>query len=301
MSRLHYNLPPLTTLLAFEAAARHLSFKDAAQDLSVTPGAVSHQIKALEGELGTDLFIRKHRRVELTEHGQELYSVLSASFSQISRQLAKIQQANDAEIVTVGSTTAVAALWLSPALIDFWRDYPDININQITQDRPLLNSHEFDFFIRYGKDRDESLSHTVIYRDELVPIAEPGMALKLRDCSLKDLAQERLIHLNTPSQSWTSWSEWFFQLGYKGDLSSGTKVTSYSIALQIARKGAGVALGWKRLVQPMLNSGKLAIVSQHVLPAPHRFYLVGQADDQLSPHALKLKEWILKQAESGSV
>lgn len=171
MSRRFYDLPPFTTLSAFEAAARHLSFKNAAVELSVTPGAVSHQIKALEGELGTPLFRRRHRGVELTPEGEALYETLASTFSQISRQLTRIRQIGDVDTVTVGSTTSVSALWLSPAIIRFWRDHPDISIHQITQDRPFQNARETDFFISYGKALNTTLAHTPIYRDELVAIA----------------------------------------------------------------------------------------------------------------------------------
>ncbi|MEM6466973.1 MAG: LysR substrate-binding domain-containing protein [Pseudomonadota bacterium] len=301
MSRRHYNLPPLATLSAFEAAARHLSFKNAAQELSVTPGAVSHQIKALEGALGALLFERKHRGVELTEQGQELYRALSTSFGEISRQIARIQNSKAPSVVTVGSTTAVAALWLSPVILRFWRDYPDININQITQDRPFETPRDFDFFIRYGRDWDSGLTHTEIYRDDLVPVATPEMAEALSGCTLSDLAQQRLIHLQAETRSWTSWSDWFVQLGFEGDLATGPQVTSYSVALQMAGNGAGVALGWKRLVRPLLKDGTLATITPHVLPAPNRFYLVGMADGDLPEPARTLKRYILEHATAQTV
>ncbi|GGE61768.1 LysR substrate-binding domain-containing protein [Actibacterium pelagium] len=301
MSRRHYGLPPLTTLSAFEAAARHLSFKDAAQELSVTPGAVSHQIKALEAELNVSLFRRKHRGVELTREGLGLYQALSTSFRQISRELAKIRQDGESNAVKVGSTTAVAALWLSPALIHFWREYPDLNVHQITQDRPFQNTRDYDFFISYGRNADSSLQQTPIYRDRLVPVATPETAKQLADCSLSHLAKQRLIHLDSANQSWTTWAEWFQQLGYTGKTSEGTRVTSYSVALQLSQKGAGIALGWKRLIQPMLDNGKLVVVGNHSLPAPKEFFLAGLPDEELSPNALKLKDWILTEATQPSV
>lgn len=301
MSRRHYQLPPLTTLSAFEAAARHLSFKNAAQELSVTPGAVSHQIKALEGELAVSLFERQHRGVALTPEGRQLFETLANSFRQISKQLTKIRQGVEVETTTVGSTTAVAALWLSPAIIRFWRDYPDINVNQITQDRPFEDPGAFDFVIRYGRDRSSQFSHTPLYRDELVPVATPELAATLGACTLPQLAQQRLIHLDSPSHNWTRWSEWFQQLGYTGDLASGSRVTSYSVALQIARQGAGVALGWKRLIQPMLSSGKLAVVGGYTLPAPHEFHLIGPPDAELSANALLLRNWIIEEARAPSI
>ena len=107
MARRYYELPSLTTLAAFEAAARHLSFKNAAQELSVTPGAVSHQIKTLECELGVLLFRRKHRGVELTVEGEELFKTLALSFFKVSQCLKSIQEKYGGNRVTVGSTSAV--------------------------------------------------------------------------------------------------------------------------------------------------------------------------------------------------
>ncbi len=297
MSRRYYDLPPFTTLAAFEAAARHMSFKNAAQELSVTPGAVSHQIKALEEDLGKPLFLRQHRGVELTPEGETLLETLGASFRQISRQLSNIRQIGGEDNVTVGSTTAVAALWLSPTVIDFWREYPDIKVHQVTQDKPFDYARDFDFIICYGQSVNPTLSQTPIYRDDLVPVASPEIAADLKDIDLEGLASQRLIHLEASSPSWTRWSDWFTGLGYTKGIANGPRVTSYSVALQFARKGAGIALGWRRLVEPMIESGKLAVIGDHSLPAPHRFYLCGQPDENLSKGARALKEWILDKSQ----
>ncbi|WP_171126211.1 MULTISPECIES: LysR substrate-binding domain-containing protein [unclassified Ruegeria] len=301
MSRRHYNLPPLTTLSAFEAAARHLSFKNAAEELSVTPGAVSHQIKALEGDLGTALFQRKHRGVDLTEDGKALYEALSSSFTRISKTLGAIRNRASVEKVTVGSTTAVAALWLSPAVIRFWRDMPEVNVDQLSQDRAFRDRPDVDFFIRYGRDSDPSLTNTPLFRDHLVPVANPEVADRLIGASLDQLAAERLIHLESEDRSWTTWPEWFQQLGFNGTIPIESRVNSYSVALQLARKGAGLALGWQRLIQPMLQSGKLVTIGPHQLTAPNQFYLVGRPDEDLSDSARALKNWIIQEVQNGSV
>lgn len=301
MSRRHYNLPPLTTLSAFEAAARHLSFKEAASELSVTPGAVSHQIKALESELGAALFVRKHRGVELTEDGQDLFEALGTSFRQISKVLEKIRSNDSENHVTVGSTTAVAALWLSPSVIRFWQDYPHVKVNQMAQDKAFTDRPDIDLFIRYGRDANAQLTHTKLYRDILTPVCSPQMAADLKGASLEDLVQRRLIHLETQDSTWTTWSSWFHDLGFSGAVPVESRVNSYALALQVARKGAGLALGWKRLVQPMLASGKLVALEEFSLPAPDNFYLVGRPDDQLSEGALALKNWLLNELSEGSV
>lgn len=295
MSRRHYNLPPLTTLSSFEAAARHLSFKNAAQELSVTPGAVSHQIKSLEAELDAQLFHRQHRGVSLTADGRALFETLAASFGRISKRLDQIRQRGASDKLTVGSTTALAALWLSPAIIRFWKDFPDLSIDQLTQDTPFLPRTDLDFVIRYGRDRNTKLPHTPLYRDELVPVGTAEIAQSFSDISISDLAQQRLIHLDSYGRDWTTWSDWFREFGYHGDIRSGSRVTNYSVALQMASKGAGLALGWRRLVQPLLDAGDLVVIGTHTLPAPRAFYLVDYAQDELSPNALLFKQWILSE------
>ncbi len=301
MSRRHYNLPPLASLSAFEAAARHLSFKVAASELSVTPGAVSHQIKALETELASPLFIRKHRGVELTEDGAALLEALGSSFLKISKILEQIRSGDSDNHVTVGSTTAVAALWLSPSVIRFWQDYPHVKVNQMAEDTYFADRSDVDFFIRYGKDPNASLPHTKLYRDILTPVCSPELAEELKGASLRDLTEHRLIHLATKHSNWTTWTDWFQALGFNESIQTQARVSSYALALQVARKGAGVALGWKRLLKPMLDSGKLVALEDFNIPAPHNFYLVERENDSLSEGALALKEWLLNELQENSV
>ena len=301
MARRHYNLPALTTLAAFEAAARHLSFKDAAQELSVTPGAVSHQIKALEADLGATLFRRGHRAVELTREGAALFHALASSFTKMSQCLQTIRARRAGDVVTIGSTSAVAALWLSPSVIRFWRKFPDINVNQVAQDRPLRNTSELDLFIRYGPVQDSRFDQTELYRDQLVPVASPAMAEALNGRQLQLLARQRLIHLESEDETWTTWEEWFKQLGHDGPISAGTRVNNYAVALQVAQDGAGVALGWKRLVSPLFRSGHLVPISRHALEAPLSFYIVCRPDAEMTDASRKLRDWIVNEVRTSSV
>lgn len=301
MSRRYYNLPPLTTLAAFEAAARHLSFKNAAQELSVTPGAVSHQIKALEGELGAQLFRRKHRGVELTAEGESLFEALASSFAKVSQCLKSIQDRHSGNKVAIGSTSAVATHWLASSLVRFWRIHPDVDVNQSIQDEETLNSPEIDLYIRYGRDPDVRMAQTELFRDHLVPVASKDVADRLVGCGLDVLARERLIHLETDNKKWTSWQDWFLQQGYDGPIASGIRLNNYSVALQVAQDGAGIALGWQRLIRPLIETQQLVPIGPHVIAAPHRFHLVGRPDDELSEAALQLKDWIIGEVSGRSV
>lgn len=187
LSRRHYNLPPLTSLAAFEAAARNLSFKDAAQELSVTPGAVSHQVKSLEDELGRSLFNRKHRSVEMTEEGELLFSTLSAAFSRISNALQSVRNAGVEHITSIGSTSAVSTLYLSRAVIRFWRKHPEAKINQIVLDQIANTSHLPDMFICYGKNPNKFLKQTELYTDCIVPVGDKRTRDRLQGLDLNFL------------------------------------------------------------------------------------------------------------------
>ncbi|AEV38679.1 transcriptional regulator, LysR family protein [Pseudovibrio sp. FO-BEG1] len=298
MARRYYNLPPLTTLAAFEAAARHLSFKNAAQELSVTPGAVSHQIKALEAELGVSLFRRGHRAVELTEEAEQLYETVASAFAKISQRLQSVRERNANDVVTVGSTSAVASLWLSQSVVRFWQEYPDITVNQVVVDRSFRSVPELDLYIRYGQETGGRFEQVELYRDCLVPVGNKDMADTLTGCSLAELASQRLIHLESEDRTWTSWSDWFQQLGYDGPIANGIRVNNYAIALQVAQDGAGLALGWQRLIRPLLKTRALIPIGPTVLSAPHRFHAVCPREDGISGGAKLLRDWLVKEVKS---
>jgi len=244
--------------------------------------------------------VRESEVMVPTPEGEARYEPLTPTYRESARQRARLRQSGGKDVVTVGCTTAVASLWLSPALIRFWRRYPDVQVNQVAQDWPFTDDTALDFFICYGKSPKQHLTQVPIYRDTLVPVTAPDHAQTLAQEDLSALAGQRLIHLEAANASWTRWSEWFAHLGYTDPLAPGAKVTSYAVALQLACEGAGVALGWRRLVQPMLNAGQLAVVGAWSIPAPHQFYLAGQPDSELSAEAVRLKDWLLAEANATS-
>ncbi|SFY45505.1 regulatory helix-turn-helix protein, lysR family [Paracoccus pantotrophus] len=129
-----HDFASMTALICFEAAARNMSFKAAAQEMNVTPAAISHQIKALERNLGCALFIRRHRGVELTEKGAFLLVALQRGFETISDAVSRLRDRPDAVDVTIRTTTAVSALWLTPKITAFWKIHPGITVSQIISD-----------------------------------------------------------------------------------------------------------------------------------------------------------------------
>ena len=293
MASRHYNLPPLTTLTAFEAAARHKSFKLAAAELNVTPGAVSHQIKALESDLDIQLFARQHRSVELTKQGAELFAVLEQCFGKLSATLARLRKTGADESVTVSATTAVSLLWLTPKLAKFGREFGNISVNQFVSDDPQSPGPYADLAIRYGDCEQSDSYRQPIFRDELVPVCSPSIAAQYEDTRLEAIAGMPLVHLHAKDEIWTTWHSWFSSLGYNGDIAVGNHVNSYMIALQVACDGAGVVLGWKRLVNPLIERGGLVVFGGHVMPAPAAFHVVWAPEEHLSDKAKTVRDWLL--------
>lgn len=295
MARAHYDLPPMTTLVAFEAAARHGSFKTAAAELNVTPGAVSHQIKALEGELGVALFERVHRGVMLTEDGQDLFTTVQGAFQGMSRSLAQIKRPDMDRAITVAATTAVSALWLTPRITRFWRERPDIRINQIVSDSRVSGTGP-DLIIEYGKGPTRVGLAQELFTDRLVPVASPEFVATHPVPELAALAAMPLIHMTALDPDWTTWKRWFAGLGYDGPLARGTKVNNYMIALQAAQDGVGVVLGWKHLVKPFLDNGSLVAFGDYAQEAPSSFYITRDAQTTGIESVDLLEAWLLSKA-----
>lgn len=293
MVRKHYNLPSLSALGAFEVAARKLSFKSAARELNVTPGAVSHQIKQLEQELGTPLFSRGHRSVSLTREGMVLFESLQSAFSAVSDSLSTIRKTNELPTVVVGATTAVSSLQLTAAISRFWLEHGDIAVNQIVSDASFSGYDRPDLEVRYGRDPDKSVHQVELFRDTLVPVCAPALWDQFQDMDLEELARSTLIHMEADNPKWTTWHDWFKVKGYAGPLASGIRVTNYMIALQTAAEGNGLVLGWKRLIAPMVSNGSLVPLESWQTEAPNRFYIVSKQEKQLNNAALTLKRWLV--------
>lgn len=289
MSRRNFDLPSLKMIGTFEAAARAGSFKDAADELGVTPGAVSHQIRGLEQELGMQLFIRQSRSVLLSTEGSKLYEVVNRSLEEISQTLRKLRELNEVGQVSIGSTTAVSSLWLTPKIAQFWREHGDIQINQEVRDRPFRRPLSLDLTIEYAA-YPPSEPAEVLFEDRLLPLCSPNFAHRnIQD--LEGLANAPLIHLDAKETNWTSWTNWFASLGYGGDLVARHRVNNYAIALQLAQDGLGVVLGWKHLVGSLIDDGRLVPLTDFEIQAPGKFYLI-PSTQRPKPQTKILSAWL---------
>lgn len=292
MSRKKYNLPPLATLTSFEAAARHSSFKEAAQELNVTSGAVSHQVKALEEELSTDLFVRRHRGVSLTVTGQNFFLALKDSFSNIAQHLDQIRHLSENGFVTIAATTAVSALWLTPRLSAFWKHHGDVRVNQLVSDHAHTSQSSIDLQIRYGIFEEEKAAKHALFQDRLIPVCSPRFAQSHPNPSIVDIAAMPLIHLEADDESWTTWDTWFKSLNYDASYNQDIQMNNYMIALQAAQDDVGVVLGWERLINPLIEQGSLVPLGSVKMNAPASFYITSEPNEKLSPNARLLRDWL---------
>jgi DNA-binding transcriptional LysR family regulator len=290
----YYSLPSLNALAAFEAAARHLSVTRAADELSVTPGAISKQVRMLEDELGCTLFIRRHRALELTREGETMAAGLREGFERMSATFRQVRTSGGQSSVTIGSTMALAHLWLMPKMGAFWRDHQDIVVDHVISDHPRgLDRPDVDLRIRYGDGDWPDEKSDKLYDDRILAVASPNFAREHVVKSLSDLSQQQLLSVEGIDWTWTTWAGFLREVGAPDRRLNVRRFNSYVIALQAALSGQGVALGWASLVRPLIATGDLEQITDAEIPAPQSFFVTWSARRPLSRPAGILKEWLL--------
>lgn len=285
------NFPPLSALYAFEAAARNLSFKAAAEDLHVTPGAISQQIKLLEDRLGTPLFARHTRRIELTEAGRILLAPTQQAFRLLTEAVARVRGNDQAKILSVSLLPSFAALWFVPRLGHFRTRHPEIDVRiSATPKLADVQRHDVDVVIRYGLGEYPGLHVEPLLADDLFPVCSPKLLngpIPLREPA--DLARHTLLHDELRQE----WDLWMRAAGIEGlDISRGPSFSLWDLAFQAAIAGQGVALGRSTLVGEYLRSGKL--VKPFHISSHSRFgyYLVCLPERAHEPKIAALRAWL---------
>lgn len=290
MPKRPYRLPAMSALVAFEAAARHDSFTLAARELNVTPAAISHQVKALELDLNCPLFQRHHRGVSLTESGAYLLLALQRGFETMAEATDQLRHRALSASVTIGVTTAVSSLWLTPKLAEFWKTHGDVSVAQIVSDTgEALN--QCDLSIRYGIVPPQGPKHQVLFHDRLMALGSPAFARAHRVESVQDLAALPLIHFDTYVEGWTDWQSWFQALGHTGPIRQSHRVNNYLIALQAAGDDMGAVLGWVGLARPYLETGQLVPLLTAEVSPQETFHVM--LHNQTSSQARLVHDWLV--------
>ncbi len=250
-------MPPYAALRAFETAARHESFVRAAEELSVTPGAVAQQVKLLEDWLGSALFERHRNGVALTAHGRRSLPLLTAAIDTLGAAVQALHAEARPRALHIAALPAVAQLWLSPRLPRLKRAFPDLQVSVTAlEEPPNFKRDLFDLGLFYSDKAARDCDSIALSADRLVPVCAPSLLDEAPLADLADLRRHTLLH----DTAWkTDWARWLSAAGLQGiDPDDGPAYSLYSIALQSAIDGNGVLIGREILVEAGLKEGRLA-------------------------------------------
>ncbi|MFK7939463.1 MAG: LysR substrate-binding domain-containing protein [Roseovarius sp.] len=252
-------LPPLSTLLPFEAAARHQSITLAAQELGLTQAAISKQIKALETHLGTAVFERRNRAVHLNQDGARLHRVVQAALTDIAASCTAVQATQGESELVLRSQQCEAIYWLMPRLSGFYEQHPGINLRVSVSTTPLTHATERYHLALQTLRRDHAPAQLVhSAEDQIFPVCSPAYLATDTQLSPADISAHRLLHHQTDQQDWMTWADWFAQHTLPArDHHLDQMFDSYPMVMQAALAGHGIALGWHRTCEHLLATGAL--------------------------------------------
>lgn len=291
---------PLNALRAFEASARHLSFVKAAEELSVTPAAVSHQVKKLEEYLGLPLFRRRLHGLVLVETGHLLSVELRELFLGLDRAMERVIDNDSRRHLTLSVAPTFAAMWLIPRLQKFYAQHPDIDV-RISTSLELVDFQrdDFDAAIRLGHGTWFGLETIKLFDESVIPMCSPRL-LEGPDAirTPEDLKKHVLLHNHSMDYDpgAPTWATWLAATGTKGvDASRGTHFSLPDHGLQAAIDGAGVVLGWRFLSMKDVTDGRVVELFDFALPLGSAFYLVYPEAQSQRPNIAILRDWLLQE------
>ncbi|MGZ2749021.1 LysR substrate-binding domain-containing protein [Burkholderia stagnalis] len=288
-------IPSMTALVEFEAVARLGSFTVAANELGVTQAAVSRQVRFLEETLGVRLFHRLHRAIALTGEGDALYRVVAESMQRIAGVFDGLSSGALQQELVLAATAAFAQFRLLPRLAAFKRAQPNLQLRLTTQMFTAdLRHKEVDVAIRYGNGRWGDGAATLLFDEEVFPVCSPGwLAANPTPDTLAELAEAALIESDSTSEGWMGWEEWFRSVDYRPPkLHYAFRCSLYTDAIQAARYGQGVALGWGRLVHDLLASGELVRLTDASFKPHDAYFIVVPHGRTTSPAIGGLIDWL---------
>jgi DNA-binding transcriptional LysR family regulator len=295
MPNQRWHLPPLELLPAFEAAARHLSFTKAGEELFLTQSAVSRQIQALEESLGCKLFERRTRALLLTEQGQGLHRVAQEVLQRVNDASEKIRAEPAARTVTVTTTPGFASLWLIPRLAGFTGAHPDIDVRiSASYELVRLERTGVDLAVRYAPvesmPREEPL-----FGEEMMAVCSPALAADPARPLVQpaDLTRHVLLHLDDEKTSWLDWNLWLHAFGLKDFKPAGAlHFSSYDQVIQAAVAGQGIALGRFPLLRRMLREKQLDAPFCRPVSSSRAYFLVRSTRTSGKPDVAAFADWL---------
>lgn len=294
-------LPPLTALRAFEAAARHMSFAMAADELHVTPAALSYQIKSLEEHLGQPLFLRLNRAVALTEAGCALAPGTSDGFNRLNAAWRTAQRLTDDKTLTVTAGPAFTSKWLAPRLYDFAMANPEIDLRLSAGFRMMdFSRDDIDVAIRFSYDTSPELYSLPLGNEWFVPVMSPTLAERFR--TAESLTRAPLLYEASTGflNPACDWPAWFRANGLDFAPDHGARFSQADHAVDAALSGAGVLLGWHAVVARDLKEGRLVAPVPIALQTRAQFHFLCQKGTQNRPQIAAFRHWVQSEIDKTS-
>jgi LysR family transcriptional regulator, glycine cleavage system transcriptional activator len=287
-------LPSLNAVKAFEAAARHESLTRAAEELCVTHGAVSHQVKALEATLGVKLFTRERQRLAITEAGRDYLAVVRDALDRLAAGTERLMQRQTSGVLTVSTSPDFAAKWLVHRLGRFAELHPDIDL------RVSASTHHVDFAredvdlaVRHGDGDWPGLDAVRLCREQLFPVCSPALACAGRGIQkASDLLKLPLLRL----QDWKTWARWFDAAGISAPAVPGPVLNRASMLIDAAVDGHGVALARTALAACDLLNGRLVRPIGVSLPMASSYWIVCPKATSRVAKVATFRTWLLEEA-----
>jgi len=299
MISLRRRLPSPNGLVGFEAVARHLSFTRAAGELGVSQAAASRQVKLLEEDLGLALFDRDGRRVKLTPAGEQLLAAVTMGLGHIAATSDALRKRSHGPQLSIATTIAFASFWLMPRLGRFHALHPRHELRLVSSDNAAdWQAEGTDLVVAYGIGRWPGYEGVRLFDDSVLAVCHPDyLGGRPAPRRAADLLGETLLHMEARAASWLSWHDWLQGCGVRPPRRlAGPTFSSYTITIQAALDGRGVALGWRRLIAPRLAEGTLVQVTDGVLRPRDGYHLLTAQRLAGDARARALREWILAEA-----
>jgi LysR family transcriptional regulator, glycine cleavage system transcriptional activator len=288
-----FQLPALSTLIAFEAAARHQSIKQAADELHVTHGAVSRHIRKLELQVGRRLFERQHRKVVLVADGEIFLRAVTTGFTHIERAFVQLSGSRKPDSLVISVDPDFAGLWLVPRLDEFYAIVPNTMV-EIRAGKGVNSSHDprIDCAIQYAEAGTEIENGEILFRSSLFPVCAPSLAKRLPLRSPEDLKRHVLLH----DRSFVEWKEYLQICSLKIDVNVGSSVVFSETAhcLDAAARGQGVAMGDDFLAALHLSEGRLVMPFDSALYSPNAYYFIAPKRGPRQAAVTAFRNWLVQ-------
>lgn len=295
MKRYRSYLPPLDALVSFEAAARLANFTAAARELNISQSAVSQQIQNLEANLGVALFKRTGRRITLTHLGREYQHIVARAIEQIANASRELRTTRGRPRITIAADQAIAWMWLMPRLPLLQEALPDFAIRVVASDNIAdCFNDTVSLAIVHGEGRWLGSQSRLLFEEEVFPVCNPDYLKSAPQLeSTEDLRRHKLLHLEDTDWQWLNWRMWLTEMDTEAPSEShGLVINNYPLLIEAAKKGQGLALGWRYLVDHELEAGNLVRPIEGAVKTNYGYHLVW-SNDRPVPGVQDLGDWLV--------